>query len=87
MSKISDPLQISYHLRRLYTFFDAQGLTAEGRHLTLISCDRIIYEILPKLRQFIIDLYNSPSMKTRMKGEAQGVIDFYARRYEPKPLR
>jgi vancomycin permeability regulator SanA len=76
----------SYHLRRMYTFFDAQGLTAEGRHLTLISCDRIMYEILPELRQFIIDLYNSPSMKARMKGEAQGVIDFYAGGYEPRPL-
>ncbi len=74
----------SYHLRRMYTFFDAQGLTAEGRHLTLISCDRILYEVIPELRQCIIDLYNGPSMKARIKGEAQGVRDFYARRYKPR---
>ena len=76
----------SYHLRRMDTFFDAQGLTAEGRHLTLISCDRIIYEIIPELRQRIIDFYNSSNMKVRMKAEAQGVIDFYAGCYEPRPI-
>jgi uncharacterized SAM-binding protein YcdF (DUF218 family) len=76
----------SYHLRRMKTFFDAQGLTAEGRQLTLISCDRIIYEIIPELRQRFVELYNSPNMKARMKGEAQGVLDFYAGRYKPRPL-
>jgi vancomycin permeability regulator SanA len=75
----------SYHLRRMYTFFEAQGLTAEGRQLTLISCDRIIYEIIPELRQRFVELYHSPNMKARIKGETQGVIDFYARRYKPRP--
>ena len=75
----------SYHLRRMYTFFVAQGLTAEGRHLTLISCDRILYEILPELRQRFVDLYSSSSMKARMNAEVQGVIDFYARHYKPRP--
>lgn len=75
----------SYHLRRSLTFFAAQGLTGEGRHLTLISSDRVIIEIMPELRQSIIDLYNSPSMKARIKREAQGIRDFHARRYEPRP--
>src|SRR5437588_68588 len=75
----------SYHLRRSLTFFDAQGLTAEGRHITPISCDRVIYEIIPELRQYMIDLYNSSSMKARIKREAQGVRDFHAKRYKSKP--
>lgn len=56
----------SWNLRRSLAFFDAQGLTAEGRYITLISSDKIMYEILPEFRQLIVELYNSPRMESRI---------------------
>jgi uncharacterized SAM-binding protein YcdF (DUF218 family) len=72
----------SWHLRRSLAFFDAQGLVAEGRHITPISSDKFVGQIMPELRPIIRELYHTPSMVARLKREKQGVIDFYAGRYK-----
>ncbi len=69
----------SWHLRRALAFFDGQGLTAEGRHITLISSDKLMVEIIPEFKPIIKELYHTPSMAAGLKREKQGVVDFYAK--------
>lgn len=77
----------SWHLPRALAFFEAQGLMAEGRRITLISSDKFMGEIVPEFKPTIRELYNTPSMKARLKREKQGIIDFYAGRYKSAPPR
>ncbi len=80
-------LSNSWHLRRALAFFEAQGLAAEGRHITLISSDKFMGEIIPEFKPIIKELYHTSSMVARLKREKQGVIDFHANRYKSGPPR